>query len=43
MKVELVSEGLRTVYVPDEQVLEESVNLGRNVGLRVKEICGGLE
>ncbi len=43
MKVELVSEGLRTVYVPDEQVLEESVNLGRSVGLRLREICGGLE
>ncbi len=43
MKVELVSEGLRTVYVPDEQVLEESVNLGQRVALRVREICGGLE
>ncbi len=43
MKVELVSEGLSTVYVPDEQVLEESVNLGRNVGRRILEICGGVE
>ncbi|MCK5117037.1 MAG: flavodoxin domain-containing protein [Candidatus Aegiribacteria sp.] len=43
MKVELVSEGLRAVYVPDEQVLEESVNLGRSVGRRILEICGGLE
>ncbi|NOQ23015.1 MAG: FprA family A-type flavoprotein [Candidatus Aegiribacteria sp.] len=43
MKVELVSEGLRAVYVPDEQVLEESVNLGRSVGRRIMEICGGAE
>ncbi len=41
MKVELVSEGLRTVYVPDEQVLSESVELGRAVGRRVMEICEG--
>lgn len=43
MKVELVSEGLRAVYVPDEQVLEESVNLGQLVGRRIMEICGGKE
>lgn len=43
MKVELVSEGLRAVYVPDERVLEESVNLGRTVGRRIIEICGGAE
>ncbi len=43
MKVELVSEGLRTVYVPDEQVLEESVDLGRSAGRRIMEICGGKE
>lgn len=41
MKVELVSEGLRTVYVPDEKALEQSVNLGRTVGRRVMKICGG--
>lgn len=41
MKIELVSEGLRTVYVPDEKALEQSVNLGRTVGRRVMEICGG--
>ena len=43
MKVELVSDGLRTIYVPDEHVLEESVNLGRSVGRRIIEICGGKE
>ncbi|MEN8209554.1 MAG: FprA family A-type flavoprotein [Candidatus Fermentibacteria bacterium] len=43
MKVELVSEGLRSIYVPDEQVLEESVNLGQSVGRRVQEICRGVE
>ncbi|MCD4774557.1 MAG: flavodoxin domain-containing protein [Candidatus Aegiribacteria sp.] len=41
MKVELISEGLRTVYVPDKTVLEQSVNLGRTAGRRVMDICGG--
>ena len=40
MKVELVADGLRTVYVPDEKALEEAVNLGRTVGRRVMELAG---
>jgi len=43
MKVELVSDGLKTVYVPDEQILEEAVNLGRSVGRRITEICGAAD
>ncbi len=43
MKVELVSEGLRAVYVPDAEVIEESVKLGKTVGRRILEICGGAE
>jgi len=41
MKVELVSEGLRAVYVPDDEMLENSVDLGRAVGRKVMDLCRG--
>lgn len=41
MKVQLVSEGLRSVYIPDDQMLEQSTDLGRSVGRRVLDMCRG--
>lgn len=41
IQAEIVAEGIRTKYVPDEKVLEECVELGRKVARRVKEVCAG--
>ena len=41
MNVELVTEGLRNIYVPNREMLEQAVELGRSVGRRVMVINGG--
>ena len=37
MKIELIEEGLRLKYVPDERKLAECVEMGKRIGKRVKE------
>ena len=37
MKIELIEEGLRLKYVPDEHKIEECVEMGRRIGKRVHE------
>ncbi|EKD36220.1 MAG: flavoprotein, partial [uncultured bacterium] len=37
MKIELIEEGLRLKYVPDQHKLEECVEMGRRIGKRVHE------
>ncbi|MFN3505213.1 MAG: FprA family A-type flavoprotein, partial [Caldimicrobium sp.] len=39
IQAEIVSEGIRTKYVPDKKILEDCVELGRKVAKRVKEVC----
>ncbi|MBD3370326.1 FprA family A-type flavoprotein [Candidatus Fermentibacteria bacterium] len=39
MGVELVSEGVRTLYVPDRQALLQCKSLGRSIGDRLHELC----
>ncbi|OGW79946.1 MAG: MBL fold metallo-hydrolase [Omnitrophica bacterium RIFCSPLOWO2_12_FULL_44_17] len=39
MNVELVGEGVKVRYVPDDEALMECRNLGKQVGARLKEIC----
>jgi flavorubredoxin len=41
MKVQLVSEGLRSVYIPDDHMLEQSIDLGRSIGRRVLHLSEG--
>jgi flavorubredoxin len=41
MKVELVSEGIKSRYVPTKEVLEECYSLGLKVAKRLEEVCGG--
>jgi len=41
MKVELVSEGIKSRYVPIKEALEECYSLGLKVAKRLKEFCGG--
>ena len=37
MKIELIEEGLRLKYVPDERKLAECIEMGKRIGKRVKE------
>ncbi len=39
IQAEIVHEGVRTKYVPDENVLAECVKMGKGVAKRVKELC----
>ena len=41
MKVELVSDGLRVQFVPDEKDLDECRELGKSVAARLVEMVGG--
>lgn len=41
IQAEIVGEGIRVKYVPDEKVLMDCQELGRQVARRVKEICAG--
>ena len=41
MKVELVSEGIKSRYVPTKEALEECYSLGLKVAKRLEEVCGG--
>jgi flavorubredoxin len=40
MGVELASEGIRTLYVPDAKALLECRDMGRIIGNRLRELCG---
>jgi flavorubredoxin len=37
MKVELVAEGIKSVYVPDQAALSQCFSLGRSVAEKLKE------
>ncbi len=39
IQAEIIGEGIRVKYVPDEKVLADCVELGRKVARRVKELC----
>lgn len=39
IQAEVVHDGIRVKYVPDEKVLSDCVELGRKVAQRVKELC----
>ncbi len=39
MKVDIIDEGLNVQYVPDENDVEQCINLGRKLGKKVTEIC----
>lgn len=39
IQAEIVSEGIKVKYVPDEKVLSDCVELGRAVARRVRELC----
>lgn len=39
IQAEIIGEGIRVKYVPDEKVLADCTELGRKVARRVKELC----
>lgn len=39
IQAEIIGEGIRVKYVPDEKVLADCAELGRKVARRVKELC----
>jgi len=41
MKVELVREGLKMRYVPDDRDLESCAELGKATAVKLKEVCAG--
>ena len=43
MRVDLVAEGLRVKYVPDDQALRECYELGRQVGQRLHQMCSSAQ
>jgi hypothetical protein len=43
MNAEIVVRGLRALYVPDDNTLDLAFEMGRSVGERLAELCGGDE
>lgn len=39
MKIEVIEDGLKLKYVPDDKKLEECLEMGRRIGEKVKERC----